>query len=94
MFDHIIKINDKGADIKLASRDGDLNLLGLHLVLKNPFVKIGNPLFLESTGPRYTKFDLDNLEGSNTISSIWQLMNFSIVTCSYIISPYSQTFFQ
>ena len=34
MFEHIIKINDKGANIKLTSKDVDMNLLGLHLVFE------------------------------------------------------------
>ena len=40
MFDHIIKINDKGAEIKLASRDVDINLLGLHLVFEKEEKKV------------------------------------------------------
>ena len=40
MFDHIIKINDRGAEIKLASLDSDVNFLGLHLVLENDKVKV------------------------------------------------------
>ena len=34
MFDHIIKINDKGAELKLTSKDTEMNLLGLHLVFE------------------------------------------------------------
>ena len=35
MFEHIIKINDKGANIKLKEVPLDLNLMGLHVVLEN-----------------------------------------------------------
>ena len=34
MFERIIKINDRGAEIKLASSDTEISLLGLHLVFE------------------------------------------------------------
>ena len=40
MFDHIIKINDKGAELKLANKDVDMNLLGLHLVFEKEEKKV------------------------------------------------------
>ena len=40
MFDHIIKINDKGAEIKLANKDVEMNLLGLHLVFEKEEKKV------------------------------------------------------
>ncbi len=40
MFDHIIKINDKGAELKLSSKDVDMNLLGLHLIFEKEDKKV------------------------------------------------------
>ena len=40
MFDHIIKINDKGAELKLTNKDTDMNLLGLHLVFEKDDKKV------------------------------------------------------
>ena len=40
MFDHIIKINDKGAEIKLTTKDVEMNLLGLHLVFEKDDKKV------------------------------------------------------
>ena len=40
MFDHIIKINDRGAEIKLVSKDNDISLLGLHLVFEKEEKKV------------------------------------------------------
>ena len=40
MFDHIIKINDKGAELKLTSKDTEINLLGLHLVFEKDDKKV------------------------------------------------------
>ena len=40
MFDHIIKINDKGALLKLAGNEIDTNLLGLHLVFEKEDKKV------------------------------------------------------
>ncbi len=40
MFDHIIKINDKGAELKLTSKDVEMNLLGLHLVFEKDEKKV------------------------------------------------------
>ena len=34
MFERIIKINDRGAKIKLTSNETEINLLGLHLVFE------------------------------------------------------------
>lgn len=34
MFEHIIKINDKGAELKITNNDTGINLLGLHLVFE------------------------------------------------------------
>ena len=40
MFERIIKINDKGAELKLANKDVDINLLGLHLVFEKEDKKV------------------------------------------------------
>ena len=40
MFDHIIKINDKGAELKLKNKDVEMNLLGLHLVFEKEDKKV------------------------------------------------------
>ena len=40
MFERIIKINDRGAEIKLAGNEQEINLLGLHLVFENSDKKV------------------------------------------------------
>ena len=40
MFEHIIKINDKGALLKLVNKDTEMNLLGLHLVFEKEDKKV------------------------------------------------------
>ncbi len=40
MFERILKINDRGAEIKLGSSTQDYNLMGLHLVLENNNLKV------------------------------------------------------
>ena len=40
MFDHIIKINDEGALLKLTNKDVEMNLLGLHLVFEKDDKKV------------------------------------------------------
>ena len=40
MFDHIIKIDDHGAKIKLVSKENDVSLLGLHLVFERDEKKV------------------------------------------------------
>ena len=45
MFEHIIKINDKGALLKLVNKDTEMSLLGLHLVFEKRSI-ILNTLYL------------------------------------------------
>ena len=40
MFERIVKINDRGAEIKLTSAETEVNLLGLHLVFENGEKKV------------------------------------------------------
>ena len=40
MFEHIIKINDKGALLKLVNKDTEMSLLGLHLVFEKEDKKV------------------------------------------------------
>ncbi len=40
MFEKILKINDRGAEIKLGEMTTDYNLMGLHLVLENTNLKV------------------------------------------------------
>ena len=39
MFDHIVKINDRGAQIKILDTGG-INLMGLHLMMENESIKV------------------------------------------------------
>ena len=40
MFEKILKINDRGAEIKLGETTTDYNLMGLHLILENANLKV------------------------------------------------------
>ena len=65
MFREIIKINDRGADIKLGEIPKDLNLMGLHVVL-------------ESSGSKVIS-EIDMLESFSIVSDMYKFTRPNLV---------------
>ena len=63
MFDHIIKINDRGAEIQLIDTKSDINFLGLHLVLENDKVKVVSEIDSVNENIIYTHFIGEIIDG-------------------------------